>query len=76
VAHPRTYSDDDPYLGELREVCLAFPDVCEVEAWGRPTFRAGKKIFAVFSGDDDHPYGVIFKPEPDEYPALVDDSRI
>ena len=70
------YSDDDPYLGELRDVCLALPEACEVEAWGRPTFRAGKKIFAVFAGDDDHPYGVIFKPEPDEYPALVDDPRI
>jgi predicted DNA-binding protein (MmcQ/YjbR family) len=70
------YSDDDPYLSQLREVCLELPEACEVEAWGRPTFRAGKKIFAVFSGDDDHPYGVIFKPEPDEYPALVDDPRI
>jgi predicted DNA-binding protein (MmcQ/YjbR family) len=70
------YSDDDPYLTELRQVCLGFPEACEVEAWGRPTFRAGKKIFAVFSGDDDHPYGVIFKPEPDEYPALVQDRRV
>jgi YjbR protein len=70
------YSDDDPYLTELSQVCLGFPEACEVEAWGRPTFRAGKKIFAVFSGDDDHPYGVIFKPEPDEYPALLQDRRI
>jgi predicted DNA-binding protein (MmcQ/YjbR family) len=76
VAHPRMCSDDDPYLSELRDVCLGFPEAREVEAWGRPTFRAGKKIFAVFSGDDDHPYGVIFKPESDEYPALVDDPRI
>ena len=70
------YRDDDPYLTELREVCLGFPEASEVEAGGRPTFRAGKKFFAVFSGDDDHPYGVIFKPEPDEYPALVQDARI
>jgi len=75
VAHPRTYSDDDPFLAELRDVCLAFPESCEVEAWGRPTFRAGKKIFAVFSGIDDRPYGVIFKPEPDERPALLEDRR-
>jgi len=76
MAHPRMYTDDDPYLTELREVCLAFPEACEVEAWGRPTFRAGKKIFAVFSGEDHHPYAVIFKPEPDEYPALVEDPRV
>jgi predicted DNA-binding protein (MmcQ/YjbR family) len=69
------YSDDDPYLKELRELCLAFPEAVEVEAWGRPTFRAGKKIFAVFEGDDDHPYAVIFKPEPGERPALLADPR-
>jgi predicted DNA-binding protein (MmcQ/YjbR family) len=69
------YHDDDPYLKELRAVCLAFPESAEVEAWGRPTFRAGKKMFAVFEGNDDHPYAVIFKPEPDERLALVDDPR-
>lgn len=70
------YSDDDPYLSELREACLAFPESVEVEAWGRPTFRAGKKIFAMFaSGPEDGTFGVIFKPEPDERPALLDDPR-
>jgi predicted DNA-binding protein (MmcQ/YjbR family) len=69
------WSDDDPHLPELREVCLALPEAVEVEAWGRPTFRAGKKIFAVFSGTDEHAHGVIFKPEADERPALVQDGR-
>jgi len=73
--HPRTYADDDPYLSELRGVCLRLPETVEVEAWGRPTFRAGKKIFAVFSGNDDHPHGVIFKPDADERPALLEDDR-
>ena len=68
------YADDDPYLTELRAVCLALPEATEVEAWGRPTFRAGK-IFAMFNGDDDHAYCVTFKPDPDERPALVDDRR-
>lgn len=68
------YSDDDPYLAELRAVCLALPEAVEVEAWGRPTFRAGK-IFATFSGVDDRPYGVIFKPEPGEHEALLNDPR-
>lgn len=75
MAHPRMYDDDDPYLTELREVCLALPESAEVEAWGRPTFRAGKKMFAVFEGHDDHPYAVIFKPDPDERLALLDDPR-
>lgn len=75
MAHPRMYGDDDPYLEQLRAVCLALPEAVEVEAWGRPTFRAGKKMFAVFSGTDDHPYSVAFKPEPAERPALVGDAR-
>jgi predicted DNA-binding protein (MmcQ/YjbR family) len=75
MAHPRMYTDDDPFLGELRRICLALPETVEVEAWGRPTFRAGRKIFAVFSGTEDHPYAVVFKPEPEERPALLDDGR-
>ena len=69
------YRDDDPRLAHLREICLALPEAAEVEAWGRPTFRAGKKIFAVFTGDDDHPFGLVFKPEPDERLALLADER-
>lgn len=75
MAHPRMYDDDDPFLSELREICLAFPEAAEVEAWGRPTFRAGKKMFAVFEGSDAHPYAVVFKPEPEERPALLGDAR-
>jgi hypothetical protein len=69
------YHEDDPFLGELRRVCLAFPETAEVEAWGRPTFRAGKKIFAVFTGSEEERFAVIFKPEPDERPALVSEGR-
>jgi predicted DNA-binding protein (MmcQ/YjbR family) len=69
------YRDDDPYLTELRATCLALPESAEVEAWGRPTFRAGKKMFAVFEGGDEHPFAVAFKPEPDEREALAQDPR-
>jgi predicted DNA-binding protein (MmcQ/YjbR family) len=69
------YSDDDPFLAELRAVALAFPESSEEESWGRPTFRAGKKIFAMFSGTDDRPYGVIFKPDADDRLALLDEKR-
>ena len=75
MAHPRMYADDDPFLAELRDTCLALPEVVEVEAWGRPTFRAGKKIFAVATGTDEHPYAVVFKPDPAEAPALRADDR-
>ena len=69
------YSDDDPYLTELRAVCMALPETTEKEAWGRPTFRAGK-MFAIFSGHDGHPYALEFKPDPDERLALEQDPRV
>lgn len=76
MAHERTYSEKDPYLKDLRRVCLALPEAVEIEAWGRPTFRAGEKgkIFAMFIGGS-QPYGVIFTPEPAEAPALRADDR-
>lgn len=77
MAHPRMYNDDDPYLADVRRVCLELPESVEVEAWGRPTFRAGKKIFSVLTrGEHDDGSALIFKPEPDERAALVDDDRI
>jgi hypothetical protein len=75
MPHPRMYKDNDPFLAELRAVCLALPECAEVEAWGRPTFRAGKKMFAVFTRTPEEQHSVVFKPEADERPALVDDPR-
>lgn len=69
------YSDDDPHLAEVRRVCLVFPESVEVEAWGRPTFRAGKKMFAVYTDGADGEPAVVFKPEPDEREALLADGR-
>jgi predicted DNA-binding protein (MmcQ/YjbR family) len=38
----------DRALKKIRSICLALPEATEVEAWGHPTFRAGKKMFAAF----------------------------
>src|SRR6266481_1337890 len=38
----------DKALKRVRSICLALPEAREVEAWGHPTFRAGKKMFAAF----------------------------
>ena len=35
-------------LKQLRTICLCLPEASEVEAWGHPTFRAGKNMFAAF----------------------------
>jgi len=34
-------------LAELRKVCLALPNVAETLTFGNPTFKAGRKAFAV-----------------------------
>jgi predicted DNA-binding protein (MmcQ/YjbR family) len=38
-------------LKKVRSICLALPEAREVEAWGHPTFRAPKKMFAGFGED-------------------------
>lgn len=75
MAHPRMFDPDDPLLHRVRELAARFPESVEVESWGRPTFRAGKKIFAVFGASERHPQAVVFKPDDDERPALAQDSR-
>jgi predicted DNA-binding protein (MmcQ/YjbR family) len=75
MSHPRTYRDEDQYLADVRRIALSFPEASEVEAWGRPTFRAGKKMFAVWTNHEGHGFGVVFKPEADERPALLEDER-
>jgi predicted DNA-binding protein (MmcQ/YjbR family) len=43
-----TASAYDRALKQVRSLCLALPEAREVKAWGHPTFRAGKKMFAAF----------------------------
>jgi predicted DNA-binding protein (MmcQ/YjbR family) len=45
-------------LKQLRDICLALPEFHEVEAWGHPTFRAGKKMFAAFGEGEDGEKGL------------------
>jgi hypothetical protein len=41
-------------LARLRALCLALPQVNEVEAWGEPTFRVRNKMFAMHASADTH----------------------
>lgn len=75
MAHPRMYDEDDPLLARVRAVASGFPEFAEVESWGRPTFRAGRKIFAVYGASELHPRAVVFRPDDDERPALEQDAR-
>ncbi|GHD45769.1 MmcQ/YjbR family DNA-binding protein [Mycetocola manganoxydans] len=65
----------DPVVARVRAICVDYPEFAEVEAWGRPTFRAGKKLFVVMGSSMDRPHTMVFKPDPDERPALLTDDR-
>lgn len=75
VEHPLLFDEPDAALDRLRAVCLALPEAVEVLAWGRPTFRAGKKIFVTAGAHMDRPHTIVFKPDPEERRALVEDPR-
>lgn len=38
-------------LDRARRICLSLPEATEQEAWGEPTFRVRKKIFAMYAGN-------------------------
>ena len=61
-------------LKQLRALCLALPEAREVEAWGHPTFRAGKKMFAAF-GEDAGALALGLKVGFDRQEELLEDGR-
>ena len=64
----------DRALKQVRSLCLALPETSEVEAWGHPTFRAGKKMFAAF-GEEDGALSLGLKVGFDRQEALLEDER-
>ncbi|MDN5895097.1 MAG: MmcQ/YjbR family DNA-binding protein [Nocardioides sp.] len=82
MSHPVMFSEDDPGLSRLRELCLSFPGAEEFVSHGRPNFRT-KKIFASFGGSEklrpgEHrqvPSACMIKVDPSELPALDEDDR-
>jgi predicted DNA-binding protein (MmcQ/YjbR family) len=65
----------DKALKEVRALCLALPEACEVEAWGHPTFRAGKKMFAGFGGDHKEGLSLGMKVGFERQDELLEDER-
>lgn len=41
-------------LNRVRKLALALPQANEVEAWGAPTFRGPKKLFAMYADAGSH----------------------
>jgi predicted DNA-binding protein (MmcQ/YjbR family) len=64
----------EPALRKIRAICLALPEAVEVEAWGHPTFRAGKKMFAAF-GEEYGDLAIGLKVGFDRQDELLNDDR-
>ncbi len=62
-------------LKQVRFFCLALPEAREVEAWGHPTFRAGKKMFAGF-GEEEGEMSLGLKVGFDRQEELLKDDRV
>ncbi|MCU1524028.1 MAG: hypothetical protein JWO18_922 [Microbacteriaceae bacterium] len=75
MEHPLVVDPADPLVERVRGICMVFPEAAEVLAWGRPTFRAGKKVFVIVSSSMDRPYSIVFKPDADERLAHLQDGR-
>lgn len=56
----------------FRRLCLALPEVAEVETWGHPTFRVRNKMFATCGRDEHDRVSFTCKAQPGEQAALVE----
>jgi predicted DNA-binding protein (MmcQ/YjbR family) len=74
--HPEVVDPRHPLIERVRSIALQFPEAVEVPAWGRPTFRAGKKIFVFVGATMEQPHTIVIKPDPLDAPALRQDSRL
>ena len=62
-------------LEKVRSICLALPEVTEVEAWGHPTFRAAKTMFAGFGEGSSSGPTLGLKVGFDRQEELLKDAR-
>jgi len=61
---------DAVLLERVRSLCLAYPEAVEVEQFGLPWFKAGKRPFLVFGHQRDDPQ-IAFALSRDDQEALV-----
>lgn len=73
--HPEVIDPAHPLIERVRAICLDYPEAVEILAWGRPTFRAGKKIFVLVSASMDRPFTIVIKPDADDRAAYLQDPR-
>ncbi len=81
MPHPLMFSPDDPLLARVRQIALELPGADEKVSHGRPAFFT-QKVFCYFGGsvrvDGEwvaHDAAIMVRPDPDDDPALRQDSR-
>jgi predicted DNA-binding protein (MmcQ/YjbR family) len=84
MPHPIMFRDDDPVLGRVREIALAFSDAYEKVSHGRPAFFV-KKMFVMYGGSVkppkngdyiQYPQSILVKVDESDRRALEQDPRI
>ncbi len=75
MEHPLVIDPSDPLVDRIRAICLGYPEAVEKQSFGRPTFRAGKKVFVWMSASMDRAYSIVIKPDADARLAYLQDPR-
>lgn len=73
MEHP-TRKHDQRHLARMRKICMAYPEVVEVEQFGNPWWKAGKKSFCIY-GESDGQQGASFNLSLLDQSLLLDDPR-
>ncbi len=63
-----------PKLTLIRELVARLPEAVEIETWGHPTFRAGKKMFAAFGSKNGQTSMSVKATKQEQADALDSDS--
>ncbi|MEO3757151.1 MmcQ/YjbR family DNA-binding protein [Mycobacterium sp. B14F4] len=83
MPHPVMFRDDDPVLGRVREIALAFPQAYEKVSHGRPAFFV-TKMFVMYGGSVrppakgdylQYPQSIVVKVDASDRAALAKDPR-
>ena len=59
-----------PTLTRLRKLCLSLAETSEVDSWGHPNFRAGKRTFVTFEWISGRP-SIAFRLNTADIEALL-----
>ena len=75
MEHPIVHDADDPFVERVRQVCLAYPEAVETFGHGRPSFKAGKRVFVTVGSEMRVPHSITFTPAEEERGAWLEDER-